>query len=252
MIARQQTAMLTSFNEADMGRIVELRRKYREHYQEKFGSKPGIMPFFVKACCEALREFPLVNASIDGSDIVYHDYYDIGIAIGADKGLVVPVLRDADRLRFREIDERIEEYVAKVKENRLTIADLEGEPSPSPTEGSTARSSPPRSSTRPERGPGDARHPGPSCGPGRPGGHPPDDVPGPLLRSPPHRRPRGGGVPQAGEGAGGGAGGTAPGGVRRETFSPPAPCGRSRREGRKGKQRRSNRDGQDNQDERRD
>ena len=126
MIARQQTAMLTSFNEADMGRVVELRRKYRAHYEEKFGSKPGIMPFFVKACCEALREFPAVNASIDGSDIVYHDYYDIGIAIGADKGLVVPVLRDADRLRFREIDQRIEEYVAKVRENRLTIPDLEG------------------------------------------------------------------------------------------------------------------------------
>jgi len=126
MVARQQTAMLTSFNEADMGRIMELRRKYREHYQEKFGSKPGIMPFFVKACCEALREFPAVNASIDGSDIVYHDFYDIGIAIGGEKGLVVPVLRDADRLRFREIDGQIEEYVARVKENRLTIADLEG------------------------------------------------------------------------------------------------------------------------------
>jgi len=126
MIARQQTAMLTSFNEADMGRVVELRHKYREHYEKTFGAKPGLMPFFVKACCEALREFPPVNASIDGSDIVYHDYYDIGIAIGGEKGLVVPVLRDADRLRFREIDERIEEYVAKVKENRLAIADLEG------------------------------------------------------------------------------------------------------------------------------
>jgi 2-oxoglutarate dehydrogenase E2 component (dihydrolipoamide succinyltransferase) len=84
------------------------------------------MPFFVKACCEALQEFPAVNASIDGSDIVYHDYYDIGIAVGGEKGLVVPVLRDADRLRFREIDAQIEEYTAKVKENRLAIADLEG------------------------------------------------------------------------------------------------------------------------------
>jgi len=126
LAARQQTAMLTSFNEVDMSRIVELRQKYRDHYLQQFGSKPGLMPFFVKACCEALREFPAVNASIDGSDIVFHDYYDIGIAIGGEKGLVVPVLRDADRLRFREIDAQIEEYIAKVKENRLVIADLEG------------------------------------------------------------------------------------------------------------------------------
>jgi 2-oxoglutarate dehydrogenase E2 component (dihydrolipoamide succinyltransferase) len=126
LAARQQTAMLTTFNEADMSRIVDLRRKYREHYQEKFGMKPGIMPFFVKACSEALREFPAVNASIDGNDIVFHDYCDIGIAIGGDKGLVVPVVRDADRLRFSEIDGRIEALTAKVKENRLAIADLEG------------------------------------------------------------------------------------------------------------------------------
>jgi 2-oxoglutarate dehydrogenase E2 component (dihydrolipoamide succinyltransferase) len=126
LAARQQTAMLTTFNEVDMSRIVALRQKYREHYQQRFGSKPGLMPFFVKACCEALREFPAVNAAIDGSDIVYHDYYDIGIAIGGEKGLVVPVLRDADRLRFREIDAQIEAYTAKVTENRLAIADLEG------------------------------------------------------------------------------------------------------------------------------
>jgi 2-oxoglutarate dehydrogenase E2 component (dihydrolipoamide succinyltransferase) len=126
LAARQQTAMLTTFNEADMGRIIALRQKYREHYQQQFGAKPGLMPFFVKTCCEALREFPAVNASIDGSDIVYHDYYDIGIAIGGDKGLVVPVLRDADRLRFREIDEQIDTYTAKIRENRLAIADLEG------------------------------------------------------------------------------------------------------------------------------
>ncbi len=126
LAVRQHTAMLTTFNEVDMSRVVELRRQYREHYQQQFGAKPGLMPFFVKACCEALREFPAVNASIDDSDIVFHDYYDIGIAIGGDKGLVVPVLRDADRLRFREIDVQIEAYTAKVKENRLVIADLEG------------------------------------------------------------------------------------------------------------------------------
>lgn len=126
LAARLQTAMLTTFNEADMSRIIELRQKFGEHYLQKFGSKPGLMPFFVKACCEALREFPEVNASIDGNDIVYHDYYDIGIAIGAEKGLVVPVLRDADRLHFREIDSRIADYTVKIKENRLVIRDLEG------------------------------------------------------------------------------------------------------------------------------
>ncbi len=126
LLARQQSAMLTSFAEADMGRIMELRRKYRQHYEEKFGMKPGIMPFFVKACCQALGEFPALNASIDGSDIVYHDYCDIGIAIGGEKGLVVPVLRGAERLRFREIDAAIDGFVAKVRENRLTIPDLEG------------------------------------------------------------------------------------------------------------------------------
>lgn len=126
LAARLQTAMLTTFNEVDMSRIVALRQKFGEHYLQKFGSKPGLMPFFVKACCEALHEFPEVNASIDGSDIVYHDYYDIGIAIGAEKGLVVPVLRDADRLHFREIDSLIADYVVKVKENRLGIGDLEG------------------------------------------------------------------------------------------------------------------------------
>ena len=126
LAARLQTAMLTTFNEADMSRIIELRQKFGEHYLQKFGSKPGLMPFFVKACCEALLEFPVVNASIDGNDVVYHDYYDIGIAIGAEKGLVVPVLRDADRLHFREIDSRIADYSVKIKENRLVIGDLEG------------------------------------------------------------------------------------------------------------------------------
>lgn len=126
LAARLQTAMLTTFNEVDMSRIVALRHKFGGHYLQKFGSKPGLMPFFVKACCEALHEFPEVNASIDGSDIVYHDYYDIGIAIGAEKGLVVPVLRGADRLHFREIDSLIADYIVKVKENRLGIGDLEG------------------------------------------------------------------------------------------------------------------------------
>jgi 2-oxoglutarate dehydrogenase E2 component (dihydrolipoamide succinyltransferase) len=126
MEARHQTAMLTTFAEADLGPVLELRKRHRDHYERTFGLPPGLMPFFVKACCEALREFPALNAAIDGDDIVYHDACDIGIAVGGEKGLVVPVLRDAGRLRFSEIDRGIEELVQKVREHRLAIADLEG------------------------------------------------------------------------------------------------------------------------------
>ncbi|MSM41584.1 MAG: 2-oxoglutarate dehydrogenase complex dihydrolipoyllysine-residue succinyltransferase [Geobacter sp.] len=124
--ARNRTAMLTTFNEADMGRINELRARHNEQFQKRHGIKLGFMSFFVKACCEALKEYPAVNARIDGTDFVYHHYCDIGIAIGGEKGLVVPVLRDADRLHFHEIEQGIAEFVAKVRENRLAIADLEG------------------------------------------------------------------------------------------------------------------------------
>jgi len=124
--ARRDTAMLTSFNEADMGKVMELRRKYGEEFQRRHGVKLGFMPFFVKAVVEALREFPAVNSRIDGDDIVSHDFYDIGIAVSGEKGLVVPVLRDADRLRFAEIEKGIEGFVEKIRTNRLAIADLEG------------------------------------------------------------------------------------------------------------------------------
>jgi 2-oxoglutarate dehydrogenase E2 component (dihydrolipoamide succinyltransferase) len=124
--ARQQTAMLTTFNEADLSRVKELRERYREQFQKRHGTSLGLMPFFVKACVEALKEYPNVNASIDGDDLVYHNYYDIGIAIGAEKGLVVPVLRDADRMRMYEIDQVIAAFSEKIKTNRLAISDLEG------------------------------------------------------------------------------------------------------------------------------
>lgn len=126
LAARQQTAMLTTFNEVDMSRVVEIRSKHKEQMKERHGVALGFMSFFVKSCCEALREFPAINASIDGSDIVYHEFYDIGIAIGGEKGLVVPVLKGADRLRFWEIEKGIADFSQKIKENRLAIADLEG------------------------------------------------------------------------------------------------------------------------------
>ncbi|KAA0890537.1 2-oxoglutarate dehydrogenase complex dihydrolipoyllysine-residue succinyltransferase [Oryzomonas rubra] len=123
---RRETAMLTTFNEADLSHIMALRDKYRDHFQKRHGVKLGFMPFFVKACVEALREFPSVNASIDGDDIVYHHYYDIGIAVGGEKGLVVPILRNAERLHFHEVEQAINGFSEKIKTNRLAISDLEG------------------------------------------------------------------------------------------------------------------------------
>lgn len=124
--ARQQTAMLTTFNEADLDRVVELRKRFKKQFIENHGTPLGLMPFFVKACCQALRQFPLLNARIDGDQIVYHHFYDIGIAIGAEKGLVVPVVRDADKLRLFEIDSAIAGFGEKIRSHQLSISDLEG------------------------------------------------------------------------------------------------------------------------------
>ena len=124
--ARRETAMATTFNEADMGRIIALQRKYRDHFRQKHGVSLGLMPFFVKACVEALKEFPSIIARMAAYDIVQQHFYDIGIAVSGDKGLVVPVLRDADRLHFAEIERTIDAFVEKIRTNRLEIADLEG------------------------------------------------------------------------------------------------------------------------------
>jgi 2-oxoglutarate dehydrogenase E2 component (dihydrolipoamide succinyltransferase) len=123
---RQQTAMLTTFNEADLSQVKALRAKYREPFKKKYGIDLGYMGFFVRACVVALQEFPMVNARIDGSDIVHHHYCDIGIAIGADKGLVVPVLRGAETMRLADVEQQIADFVARIRENRLAIADLAG------------------------------------------------------------------------------------------------------------------------------
>ncbi|GAW67590.1 dihydrolipoamide succinyltransferase [Geoanaerobacter pelophilus] len=123
---RQQTAMLTTFNEADMSQVMLLRQKYGEHFLKRHGVKLGLMSFFVRACCEALAQFPDVNARIDGDDIVYHNFCDIGIAVGSERGLVVPVLRGAESLTLAGIEQQIAEYAEKVRKNRIAIADLEG------------------------------------------------------------------------------------------------------------------------------
>jgi 2-oxoglutarate dehydrogenase E2 component (dihydrolipoamide succinyltransferase) len=124
--AKQNTAMLTTFNDIDMTRVQAIRAQFKNSFKEKYGISLGMMSFFIKACVEALKEFPEVNAYIDDKDIVYHHYYHIGVAIGSEKGLVVPVIRHADQLNFAELEQAIVDFVNKIKENRLELSDLEG------------------------------------------------------------------------------------------------------------------------------
>ena len=124
--AQQTTAMLTTFNEIDMSAVIDLRQRRNEKFQEQHGTKLGFMSFFVKASVGALKAFPRVNAEIDGDEFVLKHYYDMGIAIGAEDGLVVPVIRDVDRLSFAEIERQIKELVDKTNEGKLTIEDLQG------------------------------------------------------------------------------------------------------------------------------
>jgi 2-oxoglutarate dehydrogenase E2 component (dihydrolipoamide succinyltransferase) len=124
--ARQNTAMLTTFNDVDMSAVIELRQRYKESFQKKYGVSLGFMSFFIKASVEALKAIPAINAYIDGQDIVYHHYYHIGVAIGSEKGLVVPVIRHVDRLTFAQLEQAINAFVVKIKENKLALADLEG------------------------------------------------------------------------------------------------------------------------------
>jgi 2-oxoglutarate dehydrogenase E2 component (dihydrolipoamide succinyltransferase) len=124
--AKQNTAMLTTFNEIDMTRVQEIRAHYKEPFLKKYGVRLGIMSFFIKACVEALMEFPELNAYIENKDIIYHNYYHLGVAIGGERGLVVPVIRDVDKLSFAQLEQAIIDYVKKIQENRLELADLEG------------------------------------------------------------------------------------------------------------------------------
>lgn len=124
--AQNTAAMLTTFNEVDMSAVVELRTAYRDLFERKHGVKLGFMGFFVKACVQALEELPEVNAEIDGTDIVYKNYYHIGIAVGTDRGLVVPVVRDADRLSLAEIEKTIGDLGNRARDGELSIADMQG------------------------------------------------------------------------------------------------------------------------------
>lgn len=124
--AQSTAAMLTTFNEVDLKAVNELRAKYKERFEKEHGARLGFMSFFVKACVEALRRFPVVNASVDGTDIVYHEYYDVGVAVSTDRGLVVPVLRDADAMTFGEIEKSVVAYATKAREGALTLDEITG------------------------------------------------------------------------------------------------------------------------------
>ncbi len=124
--AKNETAMLTTFNEVDMSAILDIRRKYKDSFLEKHGVKLGFMSFFVKACTMALQEFPEVNASIDGDEIVYHDYCDISIAVSTPRGLVVPVIFDAHRMNLAEIESEVARLAQKAREGKLTIEEMTG------------------------------------------------------------------------------------------------------------------------------
>jgi 2-oxoglutarate dehydrogenase E2 component (dihydrolipoamide succinyltransferase) len=124
--AQHTAAILTTFNEADMSRVMELRSKYKEPFQKKHGVALGFMSFFVKATVEALKAFPAVNGRVDGQDIVYHNYVNIGVAVSTERGLMVPVIRDADRMSFADVEKSIGGFAVKAREGTIAVSDLQG------------------------------------------------------------------------------------------------------------------------------
>jgi 2-oxoglutarate dehydrogenase E2 component (dihydrolipoamide succinyltransferase) len=127
MVQAQSTqALLTSFNEVDLKAVNELRAKYKDSFEKQHGAKLGFMSFFTKACVEALKKFPSVNASVEGSDIVYHEYFDVGVAVSTDRGLIVPILRDADQSTFADIEKSIANFASRARAGSITMEELTG------------------------------------------------------------------------------------------------------------------------------
>jgi 2-oxoglutarate dehydrogenase E2 component (dihydrolipoamide succinyltransferase) len=124
--AQSTQALLTSFNEVDLTAVQELRARHKERFEKQHGVKLGFMSFFVKACIEALKKFPVINASVDGNDIIYHEYYDIGVAVSTDRGLVVPIVRDADLKSFAQIEQEVTDYARKARDGTIALGDLTG------------------------------------------------------------------------------------------------------------------------------
>ena len=124
--SQAQNAILTTFNEVNMAPVIELRKKYAEKFEKEHGVRLGFMSFFVKAAVHALKKFPILNASVDGNDIVYHGYFDIGIAVGSPRGLVVPIIRDADQLSLAQIEKKVADFSVRAKDGKLTLEELTG------------------------------------------------------------------------------------------------------------------------------
>ena len=124
--SQSTAAILTTFNEVNMAPVMEMRKRFQEKFEKEHGVKIGFMSFFVKAAVHALKKFPVLNASVDGTDIVYHGYFDIGIAVGSPRGLVVPILRNADQMSFADIEKKIAEYGAKARDGKLSIEEMTG------------------------------------------------------------------------------------------------------------------------------
>ena len=194
--AQHTQAQLTTFNEIDLKAVMDVRAKYKDTFEKKHGVKLGFMSFFVKAAVEALKRFPAVNASIEGNDIVYHEYYDIGVAVSTDRGLMVPVLRDADLQSYADIEKNIGAYATRAREGKITIEELTGGTF-SITNGGTFGSllSTPIVNMPQSAILGMHKTHGAADGRERRDRRAADDVRGAVLRSPHHRRPRGRAVP---------------------------------------------------------
>ena len=126
MQAQATQALLTTFNEVDLGAVQELRARYKEAFEKKHGVKLGFMSFFVRAVTEALKRFPVINASVEDNDIVYHEYFDVGVAVSTERGLMVPILRDADSLSFASIEQQIGEFAARARSGSIKLEELTG------------------------------------------------------------------------------------------------------------------------------
>ena len=194
--AQNTAAILTTFNDVDMSAVMKLRNEYKELFEKRHGVKLGFMGFFVKACLQALKEVPAVNAEIDGDEIVYKNYYHIGVAVGTDRGLVVPVVREADRMSLAEIETQVTDFGKRARDGKLGIEDMQSGTFTITNGGVYGSLHVDADSQCASIGyPRHASHRGASRGARRPGRGAADDVPRPQLRSPHRRRPRGGRLP---------------------------------------------------------
>ncbi len=202
--SQQNAAILTTFNEVNMQPVMDLRARYKDAFEKKHGIKLGFSSFFVKAAVLALQKFPIVNASVDGTDIIYHGYFDIGMAIGSERGLVVPIIRDADKLSFADIEKQIADFGARAKVGKLTMEELTGG-----TFSSFQRRRVRLDAVYSHHQSAASRDPRHPCDQGQAGGRkrsdrdPSDELPCAVLRSPHHRRPRSGAVPGCDQGSAG-------------------------------------------------